>query len=359
MDFSPTIVEKLREKAARHLELSKQLADPEVAGDHKRFAELLKEQGQLEECSRLARELDVLIGRRREAEGMLAEGADEELEELARQELSEIEEEEARLDEAIKTSLVSDAEFDRDKIIVEIRAGAGGDEATLFCADLFRMYQRFAEQRRWKVEVLSSKPSDVGGFKEIVLGLKGKGVYGSFRFESGGHRVQRVPSTESQGRIHTSAATVAVLPEPEEVDVQIKPEDLRIDTMRASGAGGQHVNKTESAVRMVHEPTGVMVVCMDESSQHKNRAQAMRILRTRLFELERKRIHDERAAERKSQVGSGDRSERVRTYNFPQNRCSDHRIGQNFSLEQIMAGKLDALVAALEEHDREERIRNL
>lgn len=359
MDFSPTIVEKLREKAARYDELSEELADPEVAADHKRFAELLKEQGQLEEAHRLAAELDALAARRAEAEAMLAEGADSELEQLAREELAELEGEEQALDQAIKSSLVSDAEFDRDKIIVEIRAGAGGDEATLFSADLFRIYQRFAEQRRWKLELLSTKPSDVGGFKEVVFGLKGKGAYKAFRFESGGHRVQRVPATESQGRIHTSAATVAVLPEPEEVDIQIKPEDLRIDTMRASGAGGQHVNKTESAVRIVHEPTGVMVVCMDESSQHKNRAQAMRILRTRLYELERQRIHDERAAERKSQVGSGDRSERVRTYNYPQNRCSDHRLGQNFSLEQVLAGKLDALIEALEEHDREERIANL
>jgi peptide chain release factor 1 len=360
MEFSPTIVEKLREKASRHRELSELLSDPEVAGDHRRFAELLREQGQLDEANRLAGEMDGLIERRREAEGMLAEPeVDPELVTLAEEELSELEALELELDRSIKTALVSDADFERDKIIVEIRAGTGGDEATLFSADLFRMYQRFAEAHRWKIEVLSSKQSEVGGFKEIVFGVKGKSAYRLFRFESGGHRVQRVPATESQGRIHTSAATVAVLPEPEEVDVDIKQEDLRIDTMRASGAGGQHVNKTESAVRIVHEPTGTMVVCMDEKSQHKNRAQAMRIMRTRLFELERRRIHDERAAERKSQVGSGDRSERVRTYNFPQNRCSDHRLSQNFSLEQVMGGKLDGVLEALEEEDREERIRNL
>jgi len=359
MDFSPTIVEKLREKAARHQELSELLADPEIASDHKRYADLLREQGQLEEAARLAGEMNSLIGRRAEAEAAISDGGDAELVELAELELEELEESEPALDQEIKTALVSDAELLRNKIIVEIRAGAGGDEATLFTGDLFRMYQRFIEQNRWKTELLSSKASEVGGFKEVVFGVKGPGSYKQFRFESGGHRVQRVPATESQGRIHTSAATVAVLPEPEDVDVHIKQEDLRIDTMRASGAGGQHVNKTESAVRIVHEPTGVMVVCMDEKSQHKNRAQAMRILRTRLFELERKRIHDERAAERKSQVGSGDRSERVRTYNFPQNRCSDHRLGQNYSLEQIMTGKLAPMIEALEELDREERIKDL
>jgi peptide chain release factor 1 len=363
MEFSPTIVAKLREWAERHQILGELLADPAVAGDHKRFAELLREQGQLEDSRRLAVELEALLERRREAAEVLdeeeEEGGDAELAELARAELEELEELEAELDAEIKAVLVTDEDAGRDKIIVEIRAGTGGDEATLFCADLFRMYQRFIESMRWKIDVLTTKPSEVGGFREVVFGVRGAGAYGRFRFEAGGHRVQRVPATEGQGRIHTSAATVAVLPEPEEVDVEIKSEDLRIDTMRASGAGGQHVNKTESAVRIVHEPTGVMVVCMDEKSQHKNRAQAMRILRTRLFELERQRIHDERAADRKSQVGSGDRSERVRTYNFPQNRCSDHRLGQNFSLEQVMAGKLLPAMEALEEWDREERIKRL
>jgi len=218
------------------------------------------------------------------------------------------------------------------------------------------MYQRFADERGWKSELLSAKSSDVGGYKEVVMGLRGADVWRLLRFESGGHRVQRVPATESQGRIHTSAATVAVLPEAEEVDLEIKSDDLRIDTMRASGAGGQHVNKTESAVRITHLPTNTVVVCMDEKSQHKNRAQAMRILRARLFEAERRRLHEERAAERKSQVGSGDRSERVRTYNFPQNRCSDHRLGQNFSLEQVVSGKLGPILEALEESDRNARI---
>ncbi len=359
MEFSSLVVSKLREKAERYRELAEQLNDPDVAADHKRYTTLLREKGLLEETHRLSVELNDLVDRRREAEEAIADGSDAELVELAELELAELDGSERALDQSIKAELVSDPDHKRDKIIVEIRAGAGGDEATLFTNDLFRMYQRFIDSKRFKVEALSMKSSEVGGIKEIVLAVKGPEAYRWFRFESGGHRVQRVPSTESQGRIHTSAATVAVLPEAEDVDVDMKSEDLRIDTMRASGAGGQHVNKTESAVRIVHIPTGTMVVCMDEKSQHKNRAQAMRILRSRLFELERKRIHDARAADRKSQVGTGDRSERIRTYNFPQNRCSDHRLSQNFSLEQIMAGKLDGLLEMLEDMDREERIKNL
>ena len=361
MEFAPSIVAKLREKAARYRELSEQLNDPEVASDHKRFPDLLREQGVLSDAAELAGLMDALIERRAEAEELVAAGddADSDLLELAQEELEGLEAEEQILDHRIKSELVADPDSKRDKIIVEIRAGTGGDEATLFTRDLFRMYQRFSEVRGWKLETMSAKASDVGGFKEVIFALRGAGTWRLFRFESGGHRVQRVPQTESQGRIHTSAATVAVLPEAEEVDVEIRPEDLRIDTMRASGAGGQHVNKTESAVRIVHLPTDTMVVCMDEKSQHKNKSQAMRVLRTRLFDLERKRIDEERAADRKSQVGSGDRSERVRTYNFPQNRCSDHRLGQNFSLEQVMAGRLDALLEALEEMDRTDRIENL
>ncbi len=360
MEFAPAIVEKLREMAERYAELSRQLEDPAIASDPKRFPELLREQGRLEEAKRLAGEMGDLIRRRSEAEALVADpDEDAELAELGREELEALDELEPQLDHEIKSVLVSDADLLRDKIIVEIRAGAGGDEATLFVGDLVRMYQRFIEERGWKTELLTEKRSEVGGYKEVIFGVRGEATWRLFRFESGGHRVQRVPATESQGRIHTSAATVAVLPEAEEVDVEIRSEDLRIDTMRASGAGGQHVNKTESAVRIIHIPTDTMVVCMDEKSQHKNKARAMRILRTRLFELERNRIHEARAAERKSQVGSGDRSERVRTYNFPQNRCSDHRLGQNFSLEQVMGGKLAPLLEALEEQDREERIKNL
>jgi peptide chain release factor 1 len=360
MEFARPIVDKLRERAARHAEITALLVDPEVSSDHRRFPALLREQGQLGESTELLQRLDALVAKRAEAEALRADAsADPDLRELAEEELEGLDEEEKALDREIKGALIQDEDLVRDKIIVEIRAGTGGDEATLFAADLYRMYTHYIEARRWKKEVLEVKPSEVGGYKEVILAVQGDGAWRLFRFETGGHRVQRVPETESQGRIHTSAATVAVLPEAEEVDVDIKPDDLRIDTMRAGGAGGQHVNKTESAVRITHLPTGTVVHCMDERSQHKNRDRAMRILRARLFEMERERLHAERAAQRKSQVGTGDRSMRVRTYNFPQNRVSDHRLGENFSLEQVIQGRLDPLFDQLEELDREERIRNL
>jgi peptide chain release factor 1 len=360
MEFAPAIVDKLRERAARFHELTDQLGDQEVASDPKRLTALLKERGPLESSAQLAERLDKLIAARADCEKVLAEDEpDEDLAELARAELEELEEAEAALDEELKAALVTDHDDHRTKIIVEIRAGAGGDEASLFAADLYRIYQHYADAHRWKVEVLESSASDVGGFKELIFGVEGDGAWRKMRFESGGHRVQRVPATEAQGRIHTSAATVAVLPEAEEVELVIDDQDLRIDTMRAGGAGGQHVNKTESAVRIVHVPTGTTVVCMDEKSQHKNRARAMRILRSRLLDAERARVAKERSDMRRTQVGSGDRNERVRTYNWPQNRVTDHRLGQNFSLEHVVSGKLDPMLEALESMDREERIRNL
>jgi len=358
MSIAPAIIEKLREKAERHRELTDALGDPEVAADGKRFAALLKERGQLEAAAQLCERLDKLVADRQGAESML-EDDDEEVQAMAREELEALAEQESELDHAIKGELVAEPDLHRDRVIVEIRAGTGGDEATLFAADLFRMYSKFVESRGWKQELLDCTETEVGGYKEIVFAVKGEGAWRLFRFESGGHRVQRVPQTETQGRIHTSAATVAVLPEAEDVDVEIKDEDLRIDTMRASGPGGQSVNKTSSAVRITHLPTGTVVSCQDEKSQHKNKAKGLRILRARLFEAERERKHAERAAERKSQVGSGDRSQRVRTYNYPQNRVSDHRLGANFSLEQVVAGRLEGLFEALDERDREERIRNL
>jgi peptide chain release factor 1 len=360
MVLAPAVLAKLREKAQRHRELTERLSEPEIAADHRKAVELIREQGRLTEVARLQGVLVRHQQRRTEAEAVLADAcAERELRELAREELAELEREAEALDREIKDALVSDAELLRDKVIVEIRAGTGGDEASLFAADLYRMYQRFFDERGWRVELLAGRPSEIGGYKELVLAVRGERAWRYLRFEGGGHRVQRVPATESQGRVHTSAATVAVLPEAEEVDVDIRPEDLRIDTMRAGGAGGQHVNKTESAVRIVHLPTNTTVVCMDNKSQHKNRAQAMRILRARLFEMEQQRLAAERAADRKSQVGSGDRSERIRTYNFPQNRCSDHRLGENFSLEQVMAGKLLPILQALDEQDREARILEL
>ncbi|MEX1026267.1 MAG: peptide chain release factor 1 [Planctomycetota bacterium] len=361
LELAPAIADKLREQAARHAELAELTADPELLADHKRMTEVLREQGGLLKITELAAEYETFVARLAEARQLLDDpDVEAEMAELAREELASLEEGFLDLDHRIKAALVSDPDLERTKIIVEIRAGAGGDEASLFARDLYEVYQRYIDEMPgWKIETISVKATEVGGMKEMIFGVQGEGAWRFLRFEAGGHRVQRVPDTESQGRIHTSAVTVAVLPEPEEVDIDIRPEDLRIDTMRASGAGGQHVNKTESAVRIVHIPTDTMVVCMDEKSQHKNRAQAMRVLRTRLFEVERQRLHDARAATRKEQVGSGNRNQRIRTYNYPQNRCTDHRLGQNFSLEQIKAGRLQPIFDELEEVDREEQIKLL
>lgn len=276
--------------------------------------------------------------------------ADPELADLAKSEIAEIEERRPELEQALRLALLPKDAADDRAAILEIRPGTGGDEAALFAGDLFRMYQRFAEGRGWRVEILDESPAELGGYKEVVAAVRGDGVFAKLKFESGVHRVQRVPETESQGRIHTSAATVAVLPEAEEIDVDIPAQDIRIDTMRASGAGGQHVNTTDSAVRITHIPTGI-VVTSSEKSQHQNRTIAMAVLRTRLFDLKRQEADAARAADRKGQVGSGDRSERIRTYNFPQGRVTDHRIGLTlYKLDQVMAGDLieitDALVAA-------------
>jgi peptide chain release factor 1 len=360
MQFAPAIVEKLRQKAARFRALTDELAAPETAADPRRYPQLLKERGTLEEAAELARRLAEVSRRRADDEAILADAsADAELCELARADLEAVEEEERALDAEARTVLVADADDLRTRLIFEIRAGTGGDEASLFVADLFRIYQRYIEGRGWRIEMLHAAPTEVGGFKELVFAVSGEGSWRLLRYESGGHRVQRVPATEAQGRIHTSAATVAVLPEVEDVEIELRDEDLRIDTMRAGGAGGQHVNKTESAVRITHLPTGTVVTCMDEKSQHKNKARALRVLRARLYEAEQARVDAERAAWRKSQVGTGDRNARVRTYNWPQSRVTDHRLNMNFSLDQVLAGKLDPLLEALEASDREERIANL
>ena len=359
MDFSPALVEKLRERAQRHHELTELLNDPAISSDPKRFPQILRERGSLELSSELWARLDELQKRSEEARSILEDGSDPEMSELAEVELSEIEEASLSLDAEVKNALISDPEDERASVIFEIRAGTGGDEATLFAADLNRMYGRFLDANSWKVEVLHCTATEVGGFKEMVFCVRGPGAWKRLRFESGGHRVQRVPATETQGRIHTSAATVAVLPEAEEAEIDIRDEDLRIDTMRSSGPGGQGVNKLETGVRITHEPSGTVVVCQDEKSQHKNKAKALRILRSRMLQAEQDRIASERAAARKEQVGSGDRSARVRTYNFPQNRVTDHRLGQNFSLEQVIEGRLDGLFEALEALDREERLRAL
>ncbi len=360
MDYAPAIIAKLRERAARYRELTDLLSSPEVASDGKKMAELMRERGQLDASFQLAERMEGLLTRQEEAQAILEEGGeDAEFLELATLDLEAVDEESAALYEEIKAALVTDKDDFRTKIIMEIRAGAGGDEATLFAADLNRMYRRYFENKGWRVEEMELAASDVGGFKEIIFGVEGEGVWRLLRYESGGHRVQRVPATESQGRTHTSAATVAVLPEAEAAEVDIRDEDLRIDTMRAGGPGGQSVNTTSSAVRITHLPTGTVVQCQDEKSQHKNKAKALRVLASRLLQAEQDRLHKERADQRKSQVGTGDRSARIRTYNYPQNRISDHRLSDNVSLEQFMGGKIEPVLEQLEKLDREDRIANL
>jgi peptide chain release factor 1 len=356
MALAEALLTKLREAKARFDELTTLLSSEGGAVDGKKIPGILKERGGLEKRVQLLERIDSLERRRADAQAMLT---DSEMAALAKEELAEIEAELKRLDEEVVDAIIAEDDDERRKVIMEIRAGTGGDEASLFAADLYRIYEHFFDAQGWKHEVFDVARSDVGGFKEIVFSVEGDGAWRKLRFESGGHRVQRVPETEAQGRIHTSAATVAVLPEAEDVDIDINPQDLRIDTMRAGGAGGQHVNKTESAVRITHLPTGTVVVCMDEKSQHKNRARALRVLRSRLFEAERARKDAERAALRKTQVGTGDRNARIRTYNYPQNRVTDHRANENYSLEQVLAGKLTPLIDAMIAVDREERIRNL
>ncbi|MFQ5622933.1 MAG: peptide chain release factor 1 [Paracoccaceae bacterium] len=281
---------------------------------------------------------------------------DPEMHTLAQEELASLERQLPAAEQAVRLAILPRDAADARPAIIEIRAGTGGEEAALFAADLFRMYQKFSESRNWRLEVISESPTELGGYKEVVALVRGKDVFSRLKFESGVHRVQRVPATESGGRIHTSAATVAVLPEAEEVDIEIPPSDIRIDTMRASGAGGQHVNTTDSAVRITHVPTGI-VVTSSEKSQHQNRAQAMQVLRSRLYDLERQRAERDRAASRKGQVGSGDRSERIRTYNFPQGRVTDHRINLTlYKLDQVMQGDLDEIIDALTAADQAERL---
>ena len=309
---------------------------------------LASEYSELEPVVKKIREYEKAISEAADLEALLADkSTDKDMRELAEMELPEIESRIEELEKDMQVLLLPKDAADEKSAILEIRAGTGGSEAALFAGDLFRMYERFAASKGWKVEVLSASEGEAGGYKEIIATISGRGVFSKLKFESGVHRVQRVPETEASGRIHTSAATVAVLPEAEEIDIEIRPEDIRIDTMRASGAGGQHVNTTDSAVRITHLPTG-LIVTSSEKSQHQNRAKAMQVLRSRLYDIERQKVDSERSADRKSQVGSGDRSERIRTYNFPQGRVTDHRINLTlYKLDRMIEGEIDELVDAL------------
>jgi len=331
----------------RFREVEGLLSDPTVVSDQKRYRSLTKEHADLSSVVTVYHKYKQVCS---DIEGNreLLQDSDPDMKELAKAELPELEEEQLQLEEELRILLLPKDPNDEKNIILEIRAGTGGDEAALFAADLFRMYSRYADRNRWKVEMMSTSETDGGGLKEVVAMISGDRVYSRLKFESGTHRVQRVPDTETQGRIHTSACTVAVLPEAEDVDIEINNADLRIDLYRASGAGGQHVNKTESAVRLTHVPTGVVVACQDESSQHKNKAKAMKVLKSRIYDQMQAEQSAAMAADRKNQVGSGDRSERIRTYNYPQGRCTDHRIGLTlYKLDAIMQGDVDEVIEAL------------
>jgi peptide chain release factor 1 len=323
------------------------LSDPAVTGNQSRYRDLTREHAELSDVVQVYRRYKQVMNEIAGNQELLTE-ADPEMKELAREELQTLEHEQEQLEQELKLLLLPKDPNDERNIILEIRAGTGGDEAALFAANLFRMYSRYADSQGWRVEILSLSETDGGGFKEVVAMISGERVYSRLKFESGTHRVQRVPETETQGRIHTSACTVAVLPEAQDVDIDINPADIRLDLFRSSGAGGQHVNKTESAVRLTHIPTGLVVSCQDGKSQHKNKAQAMKVLQSRLYDLKLAARNAEMAADRKSQVGSGDRSERIRTYNFPQGRCTDHRINLTlYRLDAIMQGEVGEVIDAL------------
>jgi peptide chain release factor 1 len=347
--------EIFEEKLSRFEELERQLVDPVVLSSSARMSAAAREHGSLAKMATKYRRFKEL-NRQIASANEMVQGDDLELRELAEAELPELKTEREALWTELLDMTVGGEDANRTRCVLEVRAGTGGEEAALFARDLYDMYKHYAEAQGWKVEVLSMNPTELGGFKEIVLGLEGEGVYRRLQFESGGHRVQRVPETEAKGRIHTSAATVAVLPEPEDVEIALRPDDYRKDIFCSSGPGGQHVNKTASAIRLTHYATGITVSCQDEKSQHKNFAKALRVLKTRLFEAKLQEEHAKRADERKTKIGSGDRSQRIRTYNFPENRITDHRINLTlYKLDSILAGNLGPVIEALIDYERQEQ----
>jgi peptide chain release factor 1 len=346
------VLEKLESVKENFKELTDKLTNPEVIANQAEFQRLAKKRSEMEGIVNAYDEYASMLKKLKDAEEMVEAETDPELKELAELEVSELKPQIEKMEGQLRLLLIPKDEDDQKNTIFEIRAGTGGEEAALFAADLYRMYTRYAEKQGWKCELMSMNDTGLGGIKEVVFSIQGNGVFGKLKFESGVHRVQRVPETEAGGRIHTSAATVAVLPEAEEVDVQIDENDLRVDVFRASGPGGQCVNRTDSAVRITHLPTGLVVSCQDEKSQHKNKAKAIRILRARLFDKVKEEKDSARAENRRNQVGSGDRSERIRTYNFPQQRLTDHRINLTlYKLDEVMEGNLDEIIDALIEAD--------
>jgi len=346
--------EKLQAIIEKHAHLAEQMTDPDIYGNQKKLTAIAKEHSTMEDVVSVGKEYISVLDQITDDKDML-EGDDEELKQIAQEELDELEKRLITLEEKLKVLLLPKDPNDDKNLILEIRAGTGGDEAALFAADLFRIYTRYAERKNWTLKVMDSSDTGIGGIKEAIVSIQGKGAFGMLKYESGVHRVQRVPKTETSGRVHTSAATLAVLPEAEDVDIEVNEADLKIDTYRASGAGGQHVNKTESAIRITHIPTGLVVTCQDESSQHKNRAAALKVLKSRLLAAEQEKVAQERAAERKSLVSTGDRSAKIRTYNFPQGRVTDHRINfTSYRLNEILDGDITELIEKLKIAEQQE-----
>jgi peptide chain release factor 1 len=352
------MLKKLESIEQRYDQLNELLSDPQVIAQQSEYQKYAREQSELAPIVAAAKELKTIVVQLEENEKILAEEADPEMVELAQDELDMLVAKRQKVEENLKRLLLPKDPRDEKSVIMEIRAGTGGEEAALFAANLFRMYSRYAELHKWKTEILSTNITGKGGFKEIILSINGKGVYSRLKFESGTHRVQRVPETETQGRVHTSAVTVAILPEAEDVDIKVNPSDLKIDVFRSSGPGGQSVNTTDSAVRITHSPTGLVVTCQDEKSQHKNREKAMKVLRARLYDEVQSQQNAEMAKDRKQQVGTGDRSERIRTYNFPQERVTDHRIGLTLhKLSQVLEGDMETIIDELTLHNQAEALK--